>query len=225
MKKILCLLLALVCMLACVSCIAGGNNDGNDNADDNKAPATVETIAKIINSSKPTQITTKVEYIEEGEETLVSSYNTEWDEAKGIYAFTFTRREKAFIEEYLPDDVKVTSGTVWYNADGTVTSSTGDSWSKENAVGYLPEMLNISTASFKTYELTSDGADLKGTVAKDDAKRVFGEDINAFSDITVEIDTNGKYLYKVVVEYTTAEGATVKASTSYDYAAVSIVIE
>ena len=87
MKKLLCLLLALVCITACVSCVGGGNNDNDDGA-----VVSVETIAGIINGSTPTKITTKVEYIVEGEETIVSSYDTEKDEANGIYVFTFNAK-------------------------------------------------------------------------------------------------------------------------------------
>lgn len=217
MKKLLCLLLALVCMTMCVSCFGNGNDD-----DDNGAAATVETIAGIINGSTPTKITTKVEYIVEGEETIVSSYDTEKDEANGIYVFTFNAKRPADVLELLPTNIKTISGSVRYNADGTVTASTGDTWSKEDAVGYLAEMINISTSSFKTYELKSNGEDLTGIVAAKDAKRVFGEDIAAASDITVEIDTNGTYLYTVTIEYTAASGATVKVSTSYDYAVINL---
>lgn len=220
MKKLLCLLLAMVCMVSCVSCFGKDKDDDGD-----KTAATVETIAGIINSSNPTQITTKVEYIVEGEETLVSSYNTERDEAKGIYAFSFTCRRKASIEELLPDDVKTATGTVWYNADGSIKASNGDEWSKEDAVGYLPEMININTASFKSYTIKNDGADLSGKIDAKDAKKVFGAEIGAASDITVDIDTNGTYLYTMSVEYTTSTGATVKITTSYDYAAVSIRID
>lgn len=217
MKKLLCLLLALVCMTACVSCFDGGDND-----DDNGTAATVEAIAGIINGSTPTKITTKVEYIVEGEETIVSSYDTEKDEANGIYVFTFNAKRPADVLEVLPTNIKTISGSVRYNADGTVTASTGDSWSKEDAVGYLAEMINISTSSFKTYELKSNGEDLTGIVAAKDAKRVFGEDIAAASDITVGIDTNGTYLYTITIEYTAASGATVKVSTSYDYAVINL---
>ena len=217
MKKLLCLLLALVCMTMCVSCFGNGNDD-----DDNGAAATVEAIAGIINGSTPTKITTKVEYIVEGEETIVSSYDTEKDEANGIYVFTFNAKRPADVLELLPTNIKTISGSVRYNADGTVTASTGDTWSKEDAVGYLAEMINISTSSFKTYELKSNGEDLTGIVAAKDAKRVFGEDIAAASDITVEIDTNGTYLYTVTIEYTAASGATVKVSTSYDYAVINL---
>lgn len=216
MKKLLCLLLALVCMTACVSCVSGGNDD-NDNA-----VVTVETIAGIINGSTPTKITTKVEYIVEGEETIVSSYDTEKDEVNGIYVFTFNAKRPASVEELLPDNVKTISGTVRYNADGTITASTGDTWSQADAVGYLPEMINIGTSSFKKYELKNNGEDLAGTIDAKDAKRVFGEYIGAASDISIEIDTNGTYLYTVTIEYTAASGATVKVATSYDYAVINL---
>lgn len=216
MKKLLCLLLALVCMLACVSC----NKDKDDGEDG--ASANVETIAQIIDNSNPTQIVTKVDYIPVGESSISSSYVTERDEANGIYAFSFKYSRKAMVGELLPDDIKVVEGTVWYNADGTVTSTSGDTWSKEDAVGYLPEMINIGETSFKSYEFLNGGEDLKGVVEAKDGKRVFGSDIGAASDIEVEIDTNGNYLYNVKITYFFSSGAQVQITTSYDYSAINL---
>lgn len=216
MKKLLCLLLALVCVIACVSC------NSSDTTDESDTESTVATIADIIGASNPTEIVTKVEYSVNDEDPITSVYETSKDEVNGIYKFVFKSARKAMVEELLPSDVKISEGTVWYNADGTVTSTTGDSWSKEDAVGYLSEMININESSFKSYEIINNGDDLNGTIAATDAKRVFGEDIGAASDITVEIDTNGTYLYAVNIEYTTATGATISIYTSYDYANINL---
>lgn len=213
MKKILCLLLTFVLMLACVSCgkIGKKNDEG-----------TVETISATVSSSNPTQIVTKVDYIVKGQDTITSSYVTEKDSKTGVEKFTFHTKRLATVEEMSPTSVKEINGTVWKNADGSVKSSEGDEWSKADAVGYLSEELIITTSAFKSYDLSDDGNDLKAVIEAKDSVRVFGADIQAAGDITLEVDTNGVYLYKVTVTYTTASGATVVVTTSYDYGVVTI---
>ncbi len=215
MKKILCLLLTLVLTFAFISC----NGIGKKNEE---PEGSVANVSATINSSTPTQIVTKVDYIVEGEDTLTSSYITEKDTVKGIEKFTFHTKRYATVEEMSPESIKEIEGTVWKNADGSVKSSTGDTWSKADAVGYLPEKLTISESVFKTYKLTDKGNDLTATIAAGDAERVFGVDIAAAGDISIVIDTNGTYLYKVTVSYVTASGATIMVTTSYDYGTITI---
>ncbi|MBE6537487.1 MAG: hypothetical protein E7673_05990 [Ruminococcaceae bacterium] len=215
MKKILCLLLTFVLLLACVSCNVIGKKDKEQSG-------SVETISATVTSSNPTVIVTKVDYITEGEETLTSSYITEKDSKTGVERFTFHTKRYPTVEEMYPESIKELQGTVWKNADGTVKASTGDKWSKEEAVGYLSEELIITKSAFKSSTLTDNGNDLVATIDAKDSVRVFGADVKAAGDITLEIDTNGTYLYKVVVKYTTASGASVVVTTSYDYGEVTI---
>lgn len=215
MKKFLCLLLTLALTFAFVSC----NGIGKKNEE---SEGSVATISATINSSTPTQIVTKVDYIVEGEDTLTSSYVTEKDTANGVERFTFHTKRYATVEEMSHESIKEIEGTVWKNADGSIKSSTGDTWSKADAVGYLPEKLTITESVFKTYKMTDKGNDLTATIAAGDAERVFGVDIAAASDISIVIDTNGTYLYKVTVSYATASGATIIVTTSYDYGVITI---
>ena len=217
MKKILCLLLTLVLVFACVSCGKFGKDKGGDESE-----GTVETIAATVNSSNPTEIVTKVDYIAEGQETLTSSYVTEKDAENGIERFVFHTQRYADVEELVPDNIKKLDGTVWKNADGSVKNSKGDVFSKNDAVGYVSEKLNVVKSAFKTYELKDGGNDLSATVEAKNAEIVFGTDIKAVGDISIEIDTNGIYLYNVSVSYTTETGAKVNITTSYGYAVVRI---
>lgn len=216
MKKIFCLLLTLVLTFACVSC----NGIGKKNEEEPEG--TVETISATVNSSTPTQIVTKVDYIVENEETLTSSYITEKDTNSGVERFTFHTKRYPTVEEMSPVAIKEIQGSITKDADGNVKSSDGDTWSKAEAVGYLPEKLNVIKSAFKTHTLKDKGNDLVATIAAADAERVFGADIGAAGDISLEIDTNGTYLYKVTVSYTTASGATIIVTTSYDYGVITI---
>ena len=248
MKKILCLLLTLVLVFACVSCNKGNNtgnqnddntsdtnNDKNDNTTDDgkgdnttddgkgdKVENTVEEISDILNSSVPTKITTKVEYIVEGEKTLNSYYITSKDSESGVEKFEFRIERFAKIEEMLPDNVKKIDGIVYKNADGSVKSSSGDAWSAAEAVGYLPEKLALNENYFATYEIDESGNNLFAVVKADEIERVFGVEIAGISNVEVEVETNGKYLQFVTVTYTAASGATVVINTSYEYSAITI---
>ena len=242
MKKILCLLLTLVLVFACVSCnknsgddanndtnngnqsTDNGSNDTNNGGDDTDADANVDYVAKIfdtITASAPTQIVTKIDYIV-GSKIYTSSYTTEKDSKTGVQRFEFHIKRYATVEELLPNNEKKIDGVVWKNADGSVIGSEGDTWSSAEAVGYLSEMLSLKKEYFKSVEFSDNNNDLVATVAAEYSERVFGAEIASSGDITVEVDTNGTYLYEVTVKYTTKSGATMRIVTSYDYAIINI---
>ena len=215
MKKIICLFLVLVCALACVSCDKGGETPIIGKK------GTFETVKETVNTSLPTKIVTRTEYV--GKDTLTAMYVTKIDRTSGKSQFEFNYQKYAEVEELLPDAIKSISGTVYYGADGTVTSSTGETWDPKDTLTYLPENLNLEEIGFKTYEIVDNGNDLKGYIASSDSKRIFGSKIDADGDIAIEIDTNGVYLYNIKITYTAKDtGATVVVNTSYDYSAVTI---
>ncbi|MBQ9070862.1 MAG: hypothetical protein IJY23_05900 [Clostridia bacterium] len=212
MKKIICLLLILVCAVACVSC--GGVKKVFK-------IGTLETIKETVESSAPTKIVTRTEYV--GVDTLSSMYITQKDRASGKAQFDFEYQRYATVEEMIPGGIKTVSGTVYYAADGTVSSASGESWSADEAIGYLSESLNLEKSGFKSHELSDSGNDLKAYVSAEDSLRVFGSNIDAEGDILLEVDTNGKYLYNVKISYTAkGTGATVVINTSYDYSLITL---
>ena len=223
MKKILCLLLTLVLSFGIVSCKKDNDsdNDGGNTNGGNQVSA-VEAISNTINTSNPTQIVTKVGYTAPGQSEIISSYTTELDAKNGTERFEFHIVRYAAVEEGIPGGIKKLDGTVWKNADGSVTNSEGDTWAVADAVGYLAESINLKGAFIKSYETSDNGNDLTAYVTVANSERVFGAAINASGDIKIEVDTNGTYLYSVTVTYTTATGATVKAVTSYDYAVITL---
>ena len=223
MKKILCLLLTLVLSIGLVSCnLIGGKDSDDGNGANGNQGGSVDTIAATVNSSTPTQIVTKVDYTAAGMSTVTSSYVTERDSKTGAEKFTFHIVRYATVEEMLPSATKTIEGTVWKNADGSVTNSNGDSWSAADAVGYLAEKLNLKSSYFKSYEISDNGNDLTAYVTAANSERVFGAKIDASGDIKLVVDTNGTYLYNVTVTYETVSGATVNIVTSYDYAVIDL---
>lgn len=225
MKKILCLLLTLVLSFGIVSCKKDkdGDNDGGNNNAQNQTNV-VENVNNTINSSSPTQIVTTVRYTAPGQSELISSYVTERDAKENIEKFEFHIKRRAGIEEGIPGGIKELQGTVWKDAEGSVLNSEGDAWSAADAVGYLAESLTLRESYLKSYESSDNGNDITAYVTVANSERVFGASIAAQGDIKLEIDTNGTYLYKVTVTYTTASGATVSVVTSYDYAVINLEV-
>ena len=215
MKKIICLLLILACAFAMVSC-----KQEEDNTPD---VATVETISKIVNNSVATKIVTKTEYLIEGEDSLIGKYETTIDRTRGNSRFDFEYTRYAKVEEMNDGYIKTVQGTVGYDSNGNVSYNNGDSWTSTDATAYLPFNLNIDEARFVSYQISEDGTDLIAEIAPEEAKRVFGTDISANGNISLEVDTNGEYLYEIRITYTAKDsGAQVDIQTSYDYAKVSV---
>lgn len=211
MKKIICLLLIVACAFAMVSC-----------KKNKKSNATVETISGIVNQSVATKIVTKTEYLIEGEDALIGKYTTEIDRSSGNSRFTFEYSRYASIEE-MSNRVKTLKGSIVYDSNGNVSHDEGDSWEPGDATAYLPFELNIDEKRFASVEISEDGTDLTAKIAPSEAKRVFGTEIAADGDITLKVETNGEYLYEIIIEYTAkTSGAKVAIQTSYDYSQISI---
>ena len=210
MKRIVCLLLALICVFVAVSC---------DSTKKTLKKGTLKTIGETVESSSPTKIVTRTEYV--GVDTLTAMYVTQIDRASGKSQFDFEYDRYSKIEEMVPGGIKTTSGTIYYAADGSVTSSTGDAWSADEALGYLSDSIQLDKSGFKSHELSDNGNDLKAYVAAEDSLRVFGSNIDAEGDILLEVDTNGTYLYSIKISYTAkGTGAVVVVNTSYDYSLI-----
>ena len=212
MKKIICLLLVLISLFACTSCALVDKIFGKKGS--------VETVRGIVDDSQPTKIVTRTEYV--GKDTLTGLYTTKIDRASGVSQFDFEYQRYAEVEDLLPESIKTVHGSVVYHADGSVTDANGDTWSAEDALGYIFESINLDPAGFKSYELLDNGNDLKAYVPAGESVRIFGTSVEAKGDILLEIDTNGKYLYNVKITYTATDDATVVVNTSYDYAHVSV---
>ena len=218
MKKILCLLLVFVLALACVSC----NKDKDDDKKDDTT-AKIKSVAEVsamLSAATPTEIMTTVKYVDEDGE-LLSTYETYIDTEAGAQKFVFNVNRWASVEEQWPEAVKHLEGTVWKNADGGVTSTEGDAWSAQDAVGYLPETLTLKDSYFKSVEFTADNT-MNAVLDSANAEKVFGVSIASKDDVNLTIKTNGTYIYEITVSYTTQENASMTITTTYDYAPVTI---
>ena len=215
MKKIICLLMVFACMLTMASC------DLFNRGGDDVATSGVENIAEIVNNSVPTRVVSHVDYMITGGKTLKGIYTTQVDRTSGKSQFDYSYDKMAQLSDMNPGGAYVNvSGTVLYNADGTVSEESGDAW-VSGGQGYLPYSLSIAEARFASFTVSEDGKTLTAEIAPSESRRVFGVEVEATGNITLTVETDGSYLHYVTVNYATAE-ATVIVRTSYDYGAVAL---
>ena len=226
MKKIICLLLALLCTFAMFSCNEDTPpaTDNNDNGNNQQAPEgnpELDNLIAVINSSKPTKIVTHTDY-KYGDDVFKGRYTTYIDRANNKSQFDFSYQRMAVPGEDISDShIMTIPGTVYYK-DGQVSDTEGALWS-DPGYGYLELALSLSANKLDNITFSEDGEDMTATVSAENSIRVFGTAIAADGDITIEIDTNGKYLYTVKISYTAKDtGAIVAINTSYDYANVTL---
>ncbi|MBQ8302711.1 MAG: hypothetical protein IJX97_04080 [Clostridia bacterium] len=196
MKKIVCLLLTLVCAFAFFACGEG--------------EATGEVaIINIANSAEATKITTIASYVLEDE-----VYNGEYvmlvNGNDSIFEFKYDRR--ASVAE-MADSYKVKEEGVVYYKNG-LYSYDGAEWNSE-AASAIKIDFNLDLALFDSYELA--GNTLNAVVSGENVAKVLGSDVAADGAVELSIITNGTYLSRIEVSYKTANGAAVAVDTSYTY--------
>lgn len=202
MKKIVCLILALCCASFLFAC----NDNGGEAAD--------QAFFNIIDASVPTKITTLTNYTGEGFEPLNGQFTTVMKEDG--FEFTYSYERFATVEDAAESNEVTVEGLVIYK-NGLYSVDGGLSWSavapSVDAMGYS---LNASAETLGEYTISADGTELTTVLSAEAAKALLGMEIKATSDVEVTIKTNGKYLTRVMVYYTT-DYADVSIETSYSY--------
>ncbi len=201
MKKIICLLIALTCVLGLISCSAD--------------PA--EAFVDLVNASKPTKITTLTS-INDGEETLTGKYETVIDGQNSEMSYRYDRY--ATVEDAADSYIKTVEGTVYYK--NGLYSEDGVNWGAETPDAVASQVaLKLDVKLLGNYTISKDGKTLTTTVTSEQAEKLLGVDVHAADDkVFVTVVHNGKYLSTVTVAYTTAT-ASVTIDTSYTYHTVS----
>lgn len=201
MKKILCLILVVCCAASFFAC--GGDDDGIDQA-----------FFDIIESSKPTKITTLSNYSIDGEQSLLGEFQTVIGEDG--FEFTYSYERFARIEDAADGNTVTVDGEVIFK-NGLYSTDGGNTWDAELPdVDALNFKLNICAENLGGYTLSSDNTELTTTLTAAEAEALLGIKLDTNSDVEVTIKTNGMYLTRVMVYYTT-ERASVSIETSYTY--------
>ncbi len=212
MKRIICLLLAVVCVFALSSC---GDKE-------------LEGFIELIDASEPTRIVTQTQVSAEVEGEVVSlsgRFVTDIDGKNSVTAYKYQRFAIPGVDPADADDIMSIEGTVYYK-DGKF-SEDGENWSAESPdLGALLLDFNFTAESVANYKISGGGTVLTATLTLDEAAAVFGKTFENIKDSSVKLvmETNGNHLTKKSIEYTVLNGeteSTVFVETSYTYMPVT----
>lgn len=217
MKKILCMLTALICAFSIVSC----NNGGGTEDGGNEGGPNIEIgnpIEDVVAASSPTKIVTKVTYIyPDGDARygadLNGDYSLEIDGNDAIFRYDYNTF--ATVEEGADSWIKTVAGAVYYK-DGKVSVTEGEEW---DAIPAMPvnRKFELLKNHFKTYVKSEDEKTLTATITGSNIEGVLGYEISAIGDISFVLTTDGIYMRSITISYTSLEGAAVTIDTSYSY--------
>ena len=203
MKKIICLLLALACMFAVVSCAS-------------KSEASIQDI---INQNKPTKVTTLVSFA--GAKTLNGKFINTIDNVNGLSIYEYDFERLAKVSEMNSGSIKSIQGKIYYK-NGQISKNEGETWESTGVSEAVNFKLQLDERNFKTFEYTPDGNSVNATIAPENVQAVLGIAISTAEDVSVNIVTNGKYLNRITISYKTTDGAAVVVDTSYTYSPVTL---
>lgn len=177
-----------------------------------------EGIYSIANNCSATHITTSVQYVY-GDETISTWYDILVDDAtnNAIVEYEF--------EKYLSISEGVaTGGDFIEEKSGVIYYYNGEYYDKtEDGVG-APWVSAAADAEFKFNLVESllieptvneDGTELVAKMTPENCKAMFGFDLDAEGEISLEVLTNGTNLTDVNIVCTTKNGATLVIETTY----------
>lgn len=222
MKKIICLLIALVTVLAMVSCgeqcetCQDSNGDGKCDVCgfDYEHPSVA--IFKMVAEAEPTTIKTVTEASIDGV-AYIGVYDTVIYSADH-FVYNFEQQLPVSTTEDTDETVLTKTGELVYK-DGVYTMD-GVAVSGAPDVAYLDIKREITAANIAEFTVDSTGRELTAKLNSETCDKIFGIKPVAES-ITLTLKTNGTRLSQIILTYTDANGVVVTTQTSYSYTPVS----
>ena len=214
--------------------------DGGNDPELTPEEAKLAEFVSRITSSEPTFIKTVTQYNDGTyDNTLTGKYETT------VYGDNF--KMYCEYETYPspvagadPDAYKLTvKGTAFYK-DGAVKYKAGGAYSLEEmedvawgtgapSVSTLGVTLNITVSSLgEDYSFSTDGKSLTAYLLAEDVENVLGVELTGVEEgeaVELTIETDGKYLRKININYETENADSVAIQTSYTYGAVESPFE
>ena len=211
MKRIFGLILVLALAVSCVFAFASCK----------KEEASTKSIYDLVASAAPTKTVTLTDFVK-GNVTYQGEFIMSVEGNNSIFEFSYERPRtipEGAIEE-TSNPIKTVEGVIYFK-DGKF-SEDGDQWTAE-----APSTTIFSfdlKAEYLTGATTSDdGNTLTAEMTPENAVKVLGTDLQPQGNVKITVKTNGVSLSKVVLQYVTADGASVTIDTSYTYNNVVLV--
>ena len=223
MKKIICLLLALVTVFVFVSCgepcavCVDDNGDGKCDVCKLDYVSPADVIFNMAAASNPTTVKTVTESSIDGV-SYIGVYNIViYDD--GSFDYSFTQQRPVSPLEDIDEPVVTDEGVLNYK-DG-VYMLNGEAVTGAPDVAYLNIKSAITKENITEYKVDSTGRELKATLNAAACKTIFGINVNAES-ISLTVKTNGTRLHQIILSYEDANGVVVTAQTSFAYTPVAV---
>lgn len=226
MKKILSLMLVLICIVSMVACGQGGTSGNGPGPNPGPSNTTLDVFAAAAKTDAPTKIVSLTNYtgkdLEGKTDTLSGTFTQVANGNNSILDFSYERY--ATIDE-AADDYKVeVKGAIAVKDGKTKTIMTGDyAAGASDWAAVIPSLQQLGAFKLnKTdlpadYTLNADGSKLTVSLSREEALKVIGVVIDAAGEISLEVLSNGKNISQITISYTAASGASVKVTTSYTY--------
>ena len=209
MKKFVILLLVFA-ILSLTGCGLFGQKDGATDVG-------ASLICEIANNSKPTKITTEVNYVTNTGDTLLGHYVTTTDGVDAIFEYDYQRfaTPAESLESGNYDRIISSKGVINYK-DGSYYSGDEELWKPGTGTAYDLKF-NMDASLLKDVVLNEDASSLDAKVSAENLKALIGTDLNASGDATVSITTNGINLTGITVSCSTANGnIVIRSSFTYN---------
>ena len=206
MKKIISLLLAIICMFALFSC-------GDDSS--------VDSFAKIVSSSEPTKIITLTSY-NDGDNVLTGSYETQIYGADFMMVYDYESYQVPAPGANPDDFIAHRVGKIYYH-EGLYSIDEGKTWNtgtpNESA---MQVKFDLGAVELKDYKISKDKKTLDITVSSEEAEKILGIKVSATEDgVQIQVVHDGKNLRQIRVSYSTENATLVSLETSYSYREVT----
>ena len=218
MKKIIAFLmvitLALLGVCSCNNRPAGPADDGILTEEELFA-----AVANVAGCTKVVSITKIIEAadIYSGEYVTVK----DGDNLQFTYKYQKKNDKDTALETGVTDRIITVEGSVWLK-DGKYSVDNGATWTT-TAPGVTSNdvKMNIAKDSLKDIKISDDTKSFEAKIAKENASAVFGVEIDADSDVTIKVVTDGSKLRSVNFSYTSS-GVGISVGTSYTYDAQTL---
>lgn len=244
LKKVICLLLVLVCSFALFACgeekpstdtntpgdgttsqppapekPGEDSSTGGEDNNGNQADTTREqTFFAVVNNSHPNEIVTVTSTSNAKLGSCVGYYKTVIT-GENSYSFEYEYQKFNSIGEGTEKISTVGPHTVTY-ADGMYTLEDGTSVYIHPDSNVMDVKLDLNKAYLGSYAVSGDGTQLTTAVSAENAEKLLGVKITATSQVEITVKTNGTYLSEIMVSYVNGNN-TVVLTTSYTYVPVA----
>jgi hypothetical protein len=208
MKRILGLVLVLALALSCVFVFAACKKD-------EPAPTNTKTIYDLVASANPTKTVTLTDYVK-GDAEYHGEFIMSVEGNNSIFEFNYERPKtiEEGAEDGILDPTKVVNGVIYFK-DGKF-SEDGDKWTAEAPATTLFSF-DLKAEYLTGATVTDNGKTLTAEMTAENAIKVLGTDLKPQGNVKITVNSNGVNLSRVILEYVTADGASVRIDTTYTY--------